>query len=383
MRAFNFVAIPKSLRGKTAIVRVDFNEPIEHGKFTDSFRIRSTAPTIHDLLSRGARVVLIAHIEDPITKKQLSFRPLVGQLGRILGQKIGFESKYTQQAVARALEKNRVVLLENVRFNKGEESNDPKFARLLASFGDLYINEAFSVSHRAHASFVGVPRLLPAYAGALFTREVKVLGAALSPEHPFLLIVGGAKFKTKFALLKNFLPKADAIFLGGVLANTFLAAHDISVGASLFEKDSLGAIKKDFLKSRKILLPFDVQVSPAQSKSVFDVGPRERIYDIGSGTIQELAALATASKYVLWNGPLGYVEKGYDKSTRDLLRVLAKLPHTKVILGGGDTLSVLGHMKFNQKFYHVSTGGGAMLDFLSCGSLPGIDALVHKVARKK
>jgi 3-phosphoglycerate kinase len=381
MRNFNFLKIPKSLKGKTVLVRVDFNEPLEHGKLADSFRIKSTAPTIHDLVSRGARVVLLAHIEDPITKKQLSFKPLIGQLGRMLGQKIGFVSEYTEQAVMRALGKNKIVLLENVRFYKGEENNDPKFAQLLASFGDLYINEAFSVSHRAHASIVGVPCILRAYAGALFVREVKVLGDALSPKHPFLLIVGGAKFKTKFALLKKFLPKADAVFLGGVLANTFLAAHGIYVGASLVEKDALGAIKKDFLKSRKIILPFDVRVERSRSKNAFDVGAGERIFDIGFETTRELEGLARISKYVLWNGPLGYVEKGYDKSTRDLLGALSKLSKVKVILGGGDTLAVLDRIHLHQKFYHVSTGGGAMLDFLADGSLPGIDALMR--AQKK
>ncbi|MEK7150682.1 MAG: phosphoglycerate kinase [Patescibacteria group bacterium] len=374
MRSFNIVTIPKSLKGKTAVVRVDFNEPTKNGKIADSFRIKNTAPLIKDLLRRGARVVLLAHLEDPITKKQLSFKSHTVQLSRILGQGLSFVEEYSRSAVQKGFLKNKVVLLENVRFHKGEEKNDTKFSNLLAAFGDLYINEAFSVSHRAHASIVGLPRLLPSYAGELFTHEVEALSTALHPARPFLLIVGGAKFDTKYALLKNFLPKADFVFLGGVLANTFLAAHSIEIGTSMYESHALPAVKKGFLKSKKILLPFDVRTA-RETKDVFDVSSKESILDVGPDTIQQLVSLAQISKYVLWNGPLGYVEKGYDKSTRELLNALSRLPKTKVILGGGDTLSVLDHMKLHKKFYHVSTGGGAMLDFLADGTLPGIEAL--------
>ena len=248
MRTHTFVTTPKSLKGKTALVRVDFNEPLEHGKIADSFRIKNTAPTIKDLVRRGAHVVLVAHLGDAISKKQLSFKSHILQLSRMLGVKLGFVEEYSKRAITRGLLKNKVVLLENVRLQKGEEKNDAQFSKLLASFGDLYVNEAFSVSHRAHASIVGVPKLLPAYAGQLFSREVKILGAALQPTHPFLLIVGGVKFNTKFALLKSFIPKTDAVFLGGVLANTFLAAHDIEIGKSMFEASALGVIKKNFLK---------------------------------------------------------------------------------------------------------------------------------------
>ncbi len=374
MRSFNIVTIPKSLKGKTAVVRVDFNEPTKNGKIADSFRIKNTAPLIKDLLRRGARVVLLAHLEDPITKKQLSFKSHTVQLSRILGQGLSFVEEYSRSAVQKGFLKNKVVLLENIRFHKGEEKNDIKFSNILATFGDLYINEAFSVSHRAHASIVGLPRLLPAYAGQLFMREVEALSVALHPARPFLLIVGGAKFDTKYALLKNFLPKADFVFLGGVLANTFLAAHDIEIGSSMYEGHALPAVKKGFLKSKKILLPFDVRTARG-TKDVFDVSSKESILDVGPDTIGQLVSLAQISKYVLWNGPLGYVEKGYDKSTRELLTALSRLPKTKVILGGGDTLSVLDHMKLYKKFYHVSTGGGAMLDFLADGTLPGIEAL--------
>jgi phosphoglycerate kinase len=375
MRRYQFVDIPKNLRGKTALVRVDFNEPLVGGRIKDSFRIKHTIPTIKLLRARGARIVLVAHIEDE-KKKQLSFKPLAREIDHMLGASVMFENSYDTDRVRRAAEKN-IVLLENVRFHKGEEKNDQKFARKLASFGDLYINEAFSVSHREHASVVGITRYLPSYAGPLFRREVEKLSHALHPQKPFLVIVGGAKFETKFALLKKFMPRADAVFVGGVLANTFLAAHSLEVGKSLFERKALSDIKRNFLLSKKIILPFDVRVGPrGKVKSVFEIAPRDPIYDIGPETVTILGDIVKTAKTVLWNGPLGYLEGGHDKGTRDLLHVLSRAKG-KVIIGGGDTLEVLDEMKVGKYFFHVSTGGGAMLDFLADGTLPGIDAL-HK-----
>ncbi len=373
MRQYKFVDIPKNLRGKTALVRVDFNEPLVGGRIKDSFRIKHTIPTIKLLLARGARIVLIAHIEDE-KKRQLSFKPLAREISRTLGMPVFFESSYDAARVRRAAEKN-IVLLENVRLHKGEEENDSAFAKLLASFADIYINEAFSVSHRNHASIVGVPRHLPAYAGLLFQREVEKLSHVLYPQKPFAVIVGGAKFETKFALLKKFVTRADAVFLGGVLANTFLAAHDLEIGKSLFEKKALGDIKKHFLLAKKIILPFDVRLDgKGRTASAFEVGKADHIYDVGPETIAILADIIQTAKTILWNGPLGYLEGGYDKGTRDLLRVLSRAKG-KVIVGGGDTLEVLDRTKVGKSFFHISTGGGAMLDFLADGALPGIDAL--------
>ncbi len=373
MRQYKFVDIPKNLRGKTALVRVDFNEPLVGGRIKDSFRIKHTIPTIKLLLARGARIVLIAHIEDE-KKRQLSFKPLAREISRTLGMPVFFESSYDAARVRRAAEKN-IVLLENVRLHKGEEENDSAFAKLLASFADIYINEAFSVSHRNHASIVGVPRHLPAYAGLLFHREVEKLSHVLYPQKPFAVIVGGAKFETKFALLKKFVTRADAVFLGGVLANTFLAAHDLEIGKSLFEKKALGDIKKHFLLAKKIILPFDVRLDgKGRTASAFEVGKADHIYDVGPETIAILADIIQTAKTILWNGPLGYLEGGYDKGTRDLLRVLSRAKG-KVIVGGGDTLEVLDRTKVGKSFFHISTGGGAMLDFLADGALPGIDAL--------
>ncbi len=373
MRKYDFIDIPKNLSGKTALVRVDFNEPLYGGRIKDSFRIKSTAPTIKLLRSLGAHIVLIAHIEDD-KKRQLSFKPLAREIGRMLGTPIIFESSLDISSVKNAADRG-VVLLENIRFDKGEEKNNLKFAKLLASFGDIYINEAFSVSHRNHASIVGVPKYIPTYAGQLFRREVERLSRALHPQKPFVVIVGGSKFDTKFALLKKFVSRADAVFVGGVLANTFLAAHDLEVGKSLFEKKALGDIKKHFLLSKKIMLPFDVRLGDkGKTASAFDIGKSDSIYDVGPETIGVLGDIVRDAKTILWNGPLGYLEGGHDKSTRDLLRILSRV-NGDVIIGGGDTLEVVDEMRIGKSFFHVSTGGGAMLDFLADGSLPGIVAI--------
>ncbi len=376
-----FVSIPRRIPGKRILLRVDFNEPLRKGKIGDSFRIRSTAPTIHMLAKNGAAIVLISHIEDPVSKKQLSFKKIWPEIARLVGKKIFFVPKIVD-VTENLLKKNKIVLLENIRFQKGETENDPNFARRLASVGDLYVNEAFSVSHRNHASIVGIPRYLPSYAGSLFQREVRALREALNPPHPFLLIVGGAKFETKFALMKSFLPRADAIFIGGALANTFLKAHGMEIGRSFFEPTAIPGIKKEFLLSKKIFFPLDAWIGKHKTRDIYSIRKSDMIYDIGPETIAGLADLARISKLIVWNGPLGYIEKGYKKATADLLRTLSRLG-VKVILGGGDTLSILDTLRLRHKFYHVSTGGGAMLDFLADGSLPGIDAILKAQARKK
>ena len=375
--------MPKKLSGATVLTRVDFNEPVKNGHIKDSFRVRATAPTIRRLVQAGARVVLLAHLEDSVTKKPISLAPYVNGIARTLGVKVAFVREFLPSAVTRGLAKSKVVLLENVRFHRGETTNDPRFARALAALANIYVNEAFSVSHRKHASIVGVPHFLPSFAGPLFQKEVAALSDALKPKHPFLLIIGGAKFSTKVELLNVFLPKADAAFIGGALANTFLRAHGLEVGRSSIEKEALPNVKKKFVQSKKIALPFDVCVGKKLSKSVFDVEATERIYDVGPKSVKLLSRLAREARYVLWNGPLGYIEEGYEESTRALLRALARLHKTKVIIGGGDTVEVLDAMRQKLHFHHVSTGGGAMLDFLADGSLPGIDALVSAQKRMR
>ncbi|OGZ48311.1 MAG: phosphoglycerate kinase [Candidatus Ryanbacteria bacterium RIFCSPLOWO2_12_FULL_47_9c] len=379
MRIHRFINPWGSLKDKTVLLRVDFNEPVEKRKIADSFRIQSTLPVVRDLKKRGARVVIVSHLEH--RDRPISFGPFVRQFERILGMKIIFVKEYSQSAIRRGAQRG-IVFLENLRFHRGEETNNKVFARTLASFADLYINEAFSVSHRPHASIVGVPHYLPSYAGPLFQKEVGRLSEVFTPRHPFLLIVGGAKFATKFELLKRFLRKADAIFVGGVLANTFLCAHDIPIGISLYEPDAVDDIRKHFSKSQKILLPFDVVLAKnAKAKNAFEVRGSERIRDIGPKTVLLITALARLSKHVVWNGPLGFTENGYETGTRMLLKNLARLKNTRVILGGGDTVEVLDHLHLRHRFYHVSTGGGAMLSFLGDGTLVGIEALIKSQKR--
>jgi len=375
MHKIHFVGLPRSLKKKTVFIRTDFNEPVRNGAFADSFRIRSIVPTIRELKQRGARVIIGAHLEH--NNKPVSFKPYVADLERLLRMKLVFVDEPQRAHTEHAFEQG-TVFLENLRKHPGEETNSRAFAKQLASLADIYVNEAFSVCHRKHASIVGVPQFLPSYPGLLLKREVERLSEALHPQHPFLFIVGGVKFKTKFALFKQILPKADAVFVGGALANTFLASCGISIGQSAFEHDAIPEIKKHFLESKKILLPFDAVFGKNKpARSIFEVKEHEKIQDIGTKTVLMVSELARLSKYVLWNGPLGDTAQGFDASTKALLQSLAKLKKgTKVIVGGGDTAEVLGDMRLHQHFYHVSTGGGAMLDFLADGTLVGIEALV-------
>ncbi len=382
MRKQSFINFPRRFSGESVLVRVDFNEPVKGGHIKDSFRMRATAPTIKNLVRIGARVILLAHIEDSVTKKQLSFAPYISQIARVLKNPVAFVKEYSKTHIEQAFKKSKVILLENVRFYKGEEANDPRFVQLLASLADMYINEAFSVSHRKHASIVGITKELPSYAGVLFQKEVRALFEATHPKHPCVLIIGGAKFSTKIGLLKSFLPKVDAAFIGGALANTFLHAQGVEIGTSVFERGALPH-GSSLLTSGKVVLPFDVRVSHKETKSVFEVRHTEKIYDVGPRTIALLSQIARSAKMVIWNGPLGFIEGGYDAGTRALLKNLAQLKKTKVILGGGDTVEVLDAMHLAQHFYHVSTGGGAMLDFLADGTLPGIDAIVRAQKRLK
>lgn len=384
MHKGHFVDIPRSLKGTRVLLRVDFNEPLEHGKIGDSFRVKSAKHTIDMLIKRGAKIILITHLEDA-KKKPISLAHVVRQFEKALNRRLSFVKKYSRDATRKVFDSGRdVVLLENLRLHRGEEANDPRFSRLLASFAGIYVNEAFSVSHRAHASIVGIPRFIPTYAGPLLKREVERLSEVLHPPHPFLLIVGGVKFDTKFALLKSFMPKADAIFLGGILANTFLDTYGVSVGKSLIEKEAAGDIRKHFLKSNKIILPFDVRTKKGRvgTKSVFALHASDMIHDIGFETVKKLIGIARLARFVIWNGPLGYTDGGYREGTQELIRGLAGLK-TKVIIGGGDTLAVLDDLHLHHKFYHVSTGGGAMLDFLADGSLPGVNAIFKAQKRFK
>jgi phosphoglycerate kinase len=397
----------KNIRGKRVLVRVDFNVPIRGGKILDTFRIEKALLTINYLRKKGARIILISHLEaesgkslKPVARylskaslPRASEASLRGKLSK--SSEIQFVSKVWGKEVDEAINKMRageVILLENLRQEKGEEKNDMKFAKKLARLGDIYVNDAFPVSHRKHASVVSLPKLLPAYAGFQLEEEVKNLEAALkNPPHPFLFILGGAKFETKLPLIKKYLKLADNVFIGGALLNDFLKAKGYEVGKSLVY-DTKG-IKK-ILNNRKLILPDDVIVKSVNkliNKKANEVKKDEIILDIGNDSVKMIEPLIQKSKLILWNGPLGKYENGGDKATKKILNILLKERSKMIILGGGDLVDVLSNLKPKSPARNasrsdaggyklkpnlfVSTGGGAMLEFLAKGTLPGIKAL--------
>jgi len=339
---FKIILEAENLEGKRVLVRVDWNVPIENGVVTDDFRIQKSLPTIEFLQKAGAKIILISHLD----KETDSLHPV-------------FE--YVKNFLPLTFEKQSdLMLLENLRFDKGEKENSRDFAVKLASQADIFVNEAFSESHREYASIVGLPKLLPSYAGLQFYEEVKRLSNAFYPKHPFLFVLGGAKFETKLPLLDKFLNIADNIFVGGALANNFFKEQGQDVGTSLVSDGDFNL--KEKLKSGKIVLPIDTTLEGT------------RIVDVGTKTIEDLKNKMSDAKFILWNGPLGEFEKGFKTGTLDLAKLIAS-SSAETIVGGGDTLSAIKELGIMNKFSFVSTGGGAMLDFLATGTLPGIEAL--------
>jgi phosphoglycerate kinase len=362
----------KNIKGKIVLVRVDFNVPIKNGKVEDDFRIKKALPTIKFLQKRGAKIVLMSHLG----KEGGSLLSVSLALNKLVKTKFvpDIFGKEACDAIFRMKNKD-IILLENLRNDKGEQGADKNFAKNLAQLGDYYVNEAFSVSHRKSASIVLLPKLLPAYAGLQLEKEVKNLSHAFKkPKHPFLFILGGAKFSTKMPLIEKYLKLADHVFIGGALANNFLKARGYEVGKSLV--DDTKGIKK-ILKNKKLILPTDVIVSNGKkllNKNANKVGKDEIILDIGSQSVKILETCIKKSKLVLWNGPLGKYEAGGGGATKKILKIVAG-SKTESIIGGGDTVALISEMKMENKFTFVSTGGGATLDFLANGTLPGIKAL--------
>ncbi len=346
---------------KRALVRVDFNVPVQDNEIADDFRIQKTLPLIKDLLAKKTRIVLLSHLTE--RKIHRSFRELIPALERVCGMPIAFAPAIP---AAHALQQNvpapSVILLENLRAFSGEEQNDPAFAKELASLGEAYINEDFSQSHRPYASIVTLPRLLPSFAGPLFQNEIKKLNEALNPPHPFLLILGGVKFETKLGVVERFISIADRIFIGGALANIFFKAQGKDIGDSIYDREALPLIQA-CRQSPNIILPSDPIFS---NGAIMDSGP-----ETNAALKKEIADAAM----VVWNGPLGAIEQGFDQGTKEIAIALAK-SKAKVIVGGGDTVSVIQRLGLAGAFYHVSTGGGAMLTFLATGTLPAIEALL-------
>lgn len=357
----------EDLKGKRVLVRFDLNVPVIEGEVlgTDADRIRKSMPTLDFLKSSGAQVIIISHIgRDP--KETLA--PVANYMGIPLLPLSAFDASRAGS--------NPVVMLENLRSSKGEEENDPAFAEMLASWGDLYINDGFSVSHRAHASVVGVPRLLPSYAGIQMGLETENLERALNPDHPALLVMGGAKFETKLPVITKLLPLVDHVFVGGALANNFFKERGGEVGQSLLDGTArLG----DLVSDEKIILPSDVVVQNdlesdhgIPGKPLSQVTAADRIVDVI--VPEALVRAVSEAKTVIWNGPMGNYENGFTKGTEDLARLIAGSEAFSII-GGGDSVTLIEQLGLEKDFGFLSTGGGAMLEYLAQGTLPGIEAL--------
>ena len=384
------------LQGKRALVRVDFNVPMHEGEVSDDTRLQAAVPTIEKLRAAGAKVILLAHFDRPKGKwvPEMSLAPIAPALTKVLGHPVAFVGDCVGKDVATAvaaMKPGDVLLLENVRFYPGEEKNDPAFARALAENGDLYVNDAFSAAHRAHASTEGLAHLLPAYAGQQMRRELDMLHKALGhPERPVMGIVGGSKVSSKLDLLRNLVTRLDKLAIGGGMANTFLFAQGHDVGASYCEKE-MAETARDIIRlagqnNCKLFLPLDIVVAekmapgaPARVRGLGEVDDDERILDAGPETLERLCRAMDNSKTLIWNGPLGVFEMPpFDKGTVQAARhaaTLAKAGKLVAVAGGGDTVAALNHAGCADDFTFVSTAGGAFLEWMEGKELPGVAAL--------
>ena len=381
--------------GKRVLVRVDFNVPLDdEGNVTDDKRIRGALPTIKYLVEHGAKTILVSHLGRPKNgpEAKFSLKPAVERLSELLGQEVVLAKDVVGEdahAKADALENGDVMMVENARFHKEEKANDPAFARELASLAELFVNDAFGTAHRAHASTAGVANYLPAVSGFLIQKEIDVMGGALNnPEHPFVAILGGAKVSDKIGVIKNLLNKVDTILIGGGMAYTFLAAQGHSVGDSLLEEDKLDLAKELLAeadeKGVKFLLPVDHVVADkyaadAQSKeSDIDIEDGWMGLDIGPKTIENYANELKDAKTIVWNGPMGVFEfEKFANGTAKVAEAVSKADAVSII-GGGDSAAAIEQLGYADKVTHISTGGGASLQFLQGNVLPGIDALQNK-----
>jgi phosphoglycerate kinase len=385
--------------GKRVFMRVDFNVPLEDGKVTDDSRIRAALPTLHYLMSHGARVVLASHLGRPDGKVQdgLRLRPVAARLSQLLGRTVPVTGDAlgvgTEDAVKR-LRNGEVLLLENLRFHPEEERNDPKFAQQLARYGDVYVNDAFGTAHRAHASTVGVPAILPGYAGLLMEKELEMLGKLLeSPERPFAAILGGAKVSDKIKVVDNLLTKIDLLVVGGGMANTFLLATGRSVGKSLAEHDRVDDARRILEAAEKkgvrVVLPVDVVIAKEVTRGteyktlgVEKLPASWHIVDVGPNTREAIEDALEPAKTVFWNGPLGVFEiPSFAHGTKEVARFLAERAQggATVVVGGGDSVAAIEQQGLTGAFTHISTGGGASLEFLEGRELPGVAVLQDRL----
>jgi phosphoglycerate kinase len=382
-------------KGRRVLLRIDLNVPMENGAVADATRIERAAPTIAEIAGKGGKVILLSHLGRPQgPDPKLSLKPIVDAVSRILARPVKFASDCIgpkAEVAVRSLQDGEILCLENTRFYPGEEKNDPAFVAALAKLGDIWVNDAFSAAHRAHASTEGLGHRLPAYAGRAMQAELEALESALdAPRHPVAAIVGGAKISTKLAMLGNLLDKVDILVIGGGMANTFLAAEGKPVGRSLAEHDRV-ATARDILelaavKNCEIVLPVDAVIAqelaahaPSRVVSVDAVGDRDLILDIGPRSIEHAVSALARAKTLVWNGPLGAFEvEPFDTGTVEVAEAAAELTELGKLVsvaGGGDTVAALNNAGVAERFSYVSTAGGAFLEWLEGKALPGVQVL--------
>lgn len=384
------------VRGKRVLVRVDFNVPLnEQGQITNDKRIQASLPTIQYLIREGARVILASHLGRPKgqVNPKYSLAPVAKHLSEALAQEVSFAGDCIGDAAMEAVSKlqdGQVLLLENVRFHAEEEKNDPTFAKELAWLAELFVNDAFGTAHRAHASTEGVTHYIPAVCGFLMQKEVEFMGNALEkPERPFVAIIGGAKVSDKIGVIDNLLEKVDALIIGGGMANTFLKAQGFNVGKSLLEEEKIELAKQLIEKAKskgvKLELPIDVVAAHAfqadashRTVKVSEIQEDEMALDIGTASAEKFTALISTAKTVIWNGPMGVFEmEAFAKGTEQVAQAVAACEGITIV-GGGDSVAAVQKMKAADRMTHISTGGGASLEFLEGKVLPGVAALQNK-----
>jgi 3-phosphoglycerate kinase len=383
------------LADKRVLVRVDFNVPLdEAGAITDDTRIRRSLPTIRHILEKGGKAVLMSHLGRPKGKRvpEMSLKPVALRLGELLGQKVLLAEDCvgkTAESAVREMKPGGVVLLENLRFHKEETDNDGEFARQLSTLGDVYVNDAFGTAHRAHASTAGITDHVPvAAAGFLMEKEIEFLGQAVGdPKRPFFAILGGAKVSGKLEVVQNLLGRVDGLLIGGCMACTFLKARGLEIGDSLVEEDLLDVARETMAEAEKrrvtFLLPVDGVITQEieagtekKTVSVEEIPAGWRMVDIGPETAKKFSGSLAGAGTVVWNGPMGVFEiPDFAAGTEAIARTLAELPGATTIVGGGDSVAAVNRLGLEEKLSHVSTGGGASLEFLEGKTLPGIAAL--------
>ena len=370
----NYIDEVEDLKGVRVLLRLDLNVPIKNGQVVDPYRLEKIIETVDFLREREAQIIIIAHCEG---KESTTLLPMWKYLNGFFPVEFS-QTYFTPEATQKLLklENKGVLMFENLRINPGEKENDEEFAKKISQMADIYVNDAFSVSHRNHASIVGIPKFIMHYGGLLMRQEIENLSKVFDPKRPFVFILGGAKFDTKMPLIKKYLDKADIVFVGGALAHNIFKEKGYEIGKSVISDGDFGI--PEMLLNKKLLLPIDVTIKKPDGSVSFkkseEVSSDDDIVDAGPETINQLRTILVNAQTIVWNGPLGNYEIGFIDKTESLAEIISETK-ANTIVGGGDTLASIEKLNLNDKFTFISTGGGAMLDFLVNETLPGIEAL--------